>query len=169
MTNPYSIYIPIGITYKDYKTEYFVAYINSGSGTCMCKADCFPKEYHQTLSPIKGRDISNQLIEIDKGIETPIILLGQFLIKCPPFYFYTTGTDVLLGNNFLQLFTKVIFDTTLHQITFHTPCHHVIIVKRFKKAYAKRIPISFQPRTAQRSNLGYTATPIFPKGASLLQ
>ena len=49
MTSPYSIYIPIGITYKDFKAEYFAAYIDSGSGSCLCKPDCFPQQYHQDL------------------------------------------------------------------------------------------------------------------------
>jgi hypothetical protein len=65
MTSPYSIYIPIGITYKDYKVEYFAAYNDSGAGTCLCKAECFPKEYQQNLRPIKRRDISDKIIEID--------------------------------------------------------------------------------------------------------
>lgn len=169
MTSPYSIYIPIGITYKDYKAEYFAAYIDSGSGSCLCKPDCFPNKYHQELPIIKGRDISNNLIEINKGIAKPIILLGQYLIKCPPFYFYNTGTDVLIGNNFLQLFQKVTFDTISSQIIFKTPCHHLITVKRLKHAYAKDFPITFIPRTAQRGDIGYKEKPIFPKGTPLIK
>ena len=156
MTSPYSTYIPIGVTYKEYKAEHFTAYIDSGSGSCLCKKDCFPKEYHKDLIPIKGKDISNNIIEISAGIEKPIILLGSFLIKCPSFYFHKTGTDILLANNFLQLFHKVIFDTLNSQIIFKTPCYHLISVKRLKNAYSKPLPIHFKPRTAQRGDIGYT-------------
>lgn len=104
MTSPYSIYIPIGITYKDYKAEYFAAYIDCGAGICICKPDCYPKEYHQELRPHIGRGISKELVILDKGIQQPIILLGSFMIKCPPFYFHDSGTDILLGQNFIQRF-----------------------------------------------------------------
>lgn len=112
MLSPYSIYIPIGIIYKDYKTEYFVSFLDSGSESCLCRLlDCFLQYYHKTLKHIKGRDISNNIIETSQRIEKPIILLGTFLIKCPPFYFHNIGTDILLGNNFLQLFHKIKFNT----------------------------------------------------------
>ncbi|KAL5743979.1 hypothetical protein ACOSQ2_027095 [Xanthoceras sorbifolium] len=169
MTSPYSIYIPIGVTYKDYKAEYFAAYIDSGSGCCVSKPQCFPEKYHQDLPIIRGRDISNQLIEIKRGIENPIILLGQYLIKCPPFYFHTTGCDILLGNNFLQLFHKITFDTLTSQILFKTPCHHLITVKRLKTAYAKPFPINFITRTAQCGDIGYKEKPIFSKGNPLIK
>ena len=128
MTSQYSIYIPIGITYKDYKAEYFAAYIDSGSGTCLCKPTCFPQQYHETLPDRTGIDISNNPIILNSGIPKPQILLGSFLVKCPPFYFYDTGLDILLGNNFLQLFHKVLFDTLQSQIHFKIPCGHWIVV-----------------------------------------
>ena len=90
------------------------------------------------------------------------------MIKCPPFYFYETGTDIILGNNFLQLFNKIIFDTSSFQMIFETPCQHLITIKRLKNAYAKPLPISFKPRTAQRGDIGYKEKPIFPKGTPLL-
>ena len=49
MTSPYSIYILIGLTYLDYKSENFVAYIDLGSGLCLAKEDCFLKQYHEIL------------------------------------------------------------------------------------------------------------------------
>ena len=57
MTSPLSIYIPIGVTYKDYKAEYFAAYIDNGAGTCICRPECFPTEYHQQLRATKGLNI----------------------------------------------------------------------------------------------------------------
>ena len=41
MTSPYSIYILIGLTYLDYKAKNFAASIDSGSGLCLAKEDCF--------------------------------------------------------------------------------------------------------------------------------
>ena len=45
MTSPNSIYIPIGLTYKDFRAEYFATYINSRSGSYLCKQFCFPQKY----------------------------------------------------------------------------------------------------------------------------
>ena len=111
MTSPNGIYIPIELTYKDYKAEYFVAYIDSGLGSCLCKWSCFPKKYTKKLKEIVGPDISNKPIHLSEGLSSWQILLGDFLVKYPPFYFHDTGTNILLENNFLQIFHKVLFDT----------------------------------------------------------
>ena len=107
MTSPFSIYILIGVTYFDYKAEPFAAYIDSGFGLCLAKSDCFPPKYHETLLDIQGKDISNQDIILRKGIKTLNILIDRYVIKLPYIYFHTTGCDILLGNNFLQLFKNV--------------------------------------------------------------
>ena len=90
MTSQYSIYIPIGITYTDNKVEYFAGYVDSGSGTYLCKATYFPPQYHETLYDRTGIDIYNNSITLNSGIAKPQILLGSFLVKCPPFYFFDT-------------------------------------------------------------------------------
>ena len=55
MTNPFSIYISVGMLYDQYKTKYFAAYIDSGSGICTTKLDVIPKEARETLPLIAGR------------------------------------------------------------------------------------------------------------------
>ena len=74
MTSPKSIYIPIGITYKNYKAEYFAAYVDSGSGLCICKSECFPEEYHEDLIPCNGISFSKDIVALRRGIKNPIIL-----------------------------------------------------------------------------------------------
>ena len=76
------------------------------------------------LNGIIGLDISNYKIRLSKGISSPQILLQSFLEKCSPFYFYDTGTDILLGNKFFPLFHKVVFYTFKQQIHFKRPCGH---------------------------------------------
>ena len=56
MTSPFSIYIFIGMLYDQYKIEYFVVYIDSGSGICTTKPGVFPKEAKETLPVITGRN-----------------------------------------------------------------------------------------------------------------
>ena len=130
MTSPFSIYILIGLTYPDYKAEPFAAYIDFGSGLCLAKFDCFPPEYHATLPDIQGKDISNQDIILRKGIKTPKILIDKYVIKLPSLYFHTTRCDILLGNNFLQLFKTIIQNNVFHYLRFKTPCNHWITAPR---------------------------------------
>ena len=108
MTSPFSIYILIGLTYPDYKAEPFAAYIDYGSGFCLSKPDSFPAEYHIYLPAIQGKYISNQNIILTKGIKHPCILIDKYIVKLPLLYFHNTGCDILLGNNFLQLFKIII-------------------------------------------------------------
>ena len=169
MTSPKSIYIPIGITYKDYKAEYFAAYIDSGSGLCICKPDCFPKEYHEDLTPCNGVSFSKTIVPLKRGIKNPIIIIGSYMVKCPPFYFYNSGSDVLLGNDFLERFNKITFDIVAYQIILKTPCHHLIVVKRIKNAYGRKFPINFTTRASQRGDIGYKQNPKLEKGIPVLE
>ena len=146
MTSPFSIYILIGLTYPDYKAEPFAAYIDSGSGLCLYKPDCFPPEYHENLPPIQGKDISNKYIILHKGIQYPKILIDKYIVKLPFIYFHTTGCDILLGNNFLQLFKMIIQNNVSHYLRFKTPCNHWITTPRLKRAFARKTHIPYIPR-----------------------
>ena len=59
MTNPFCIYT-VGMLYDQYKTEYFAAYIDLGSGICTTKPGVFPKEARKTLPIIARRDFSQK-------------------------------------------------------------------------------------------------------------
>lgn len=168
MTSRNSVYIPIGITYKDYKAEYFAAYMDSGAGICVCKPECYPKEYHQNLDTYRGISFNKEIILLNKGIKIPWLLIGSYLIKGPTFYFHDAGTDVLLGQDFLQKFDKVIFDMKAFQILFKTPCHHLISTRRIRRAYGRNFPIMFKQRK-KHDDIGYQDKPILEKGKLLLK
>ena len=146
MTSPFSIYILIGLTYPDYKVEPFAAYIDSGSGLCLSKSACFPAEYHTDLPEIQGKDISNQNIVLTKGIKHHRILIDKYIVKLPLLYFHNTGCDILLGNNFLQLFKIIIQNNISYHLRLKTPCNHWITTPPLKRAYARKLPIPFIPR-----------------------
>ena len=95
-----------------------------------------------------------EVLLLNKGIKTHWLLIGSYLVKGPTFYFYDAGTDVLLGQNFLERFNKVVFDIVAFQILFKTPCHHLISVKRMNKAYGRSLPISFK-RREKHDDIGY--------------
>ena len=116
MTSPYSIYILIGLTYPDYKAENFAAYIDSGSGLCLAKDDCFPKQYHENLPKAQGKYISYDIILLQRGIKNPKIIIDKYIVKLPSIYFHVTGCDIILGNNFLQQFQTIVQNNIHHYL-----------------------------------------------------
>ncbi|KAL0403973.1 UNVERIFIED_CONTAM: movement protein [Sesamum radiatum] len=80
------------------------AYIDSGSGICTAKPGVFPEEAMETLPVIAGRDFSQKILILNKGIREVKIMIGGafgtpwFRVKTPPIYFHDTGADILLGN-----------------------------------------------------------------------
>ena len=126
MTSSFSIYILIGITYPDYKVEPFATYIDSESGLCLSKSDCFPYAYHTNLPAIQGKDISHHNIILSKGIKYPSILIYKYILKLPFLYFHNTRCDILHSNNFLQLLKIIIQNKTLYYLRFKTSCDHWI-------------------------------------------
>ena len=147
MTSPFSINILIGLTYPDYKVEPFATYIDSGSGLCLSKSTCFPDEYQIDLPAIQGKDISNQNIILTKRIKYPRILIDKYIVKLPLLYFHNTGCDILLGNNFLQLFKIIIQNNISYYLRLKTPCNNWITTPRLKQAYARKLPIPFVPHS----------------------
>ncbi|KAK4398028.1 putative enzymatic polyprotein [Sesamum angolense] len=59
------------------KTEYFAAYIDSGSGICTAKPGVFPKEARETLPVIAGRDFSQKILILNTGIREAKIMIGE--------------------------------------------------------------------------------------------
>ena len=102
--------------------------INGRSESCLGRRTCFPEQYIGKLNDIIELDISNNKIRSMEGISSPQILFGGFLMKCLPFYSYDTSTDILLGNNFLQLFHKVLFDTLKQKNILKTSCGMCVCV-----------------------------------------
>ncbi|KAL0399295.1 UNVERIFIED_CONTAM: putative enzymatic polyprotein [Sesamum radiatum] len=58
------------------RKEYFAAYIDSGSGICTAKPGVFPKEAMETLPVIAGRDFSQKILILNKGIREAKIMIG---------------------------------------------------------------------------------------------
>ena len=122
--------------YGQYKTEYFAAYIDSGSDICTAKPGVFPKEARETLSFIPGRDFSKKILILNKGIrEAKIMIGGAFRspccrVKTPPIYFHDTGADILLDNNF----------------KFTTNCGSVIQVLHREKVFKRIMPINLRSK-----------------------
>ncbi|KAL2226516.1 UNVERIFIED_CONTAM: Enzymatic polyprotein [Sesamum indicum] len=138
--------------YDQYKTEYFAAYIDSGSGICTAKPGVFPKEARETLPVIAGRDFSQKILILNKGIREAKIMIGGafgspwFRVKTPPIYFHDTGADILLGNNFIQTFARYMQDNQRNLLIFTTNCGSEIQVLRREKAFNRIMPINFRSK-----------------------
>ena len=106
-----------------------------------------PDEYHTDLPAIQGKYISNQNIILTKGIKHPRILIDKYIVKLHRLYFHNTGCDILLGTNFLQLFKIIIQNNISYHLCLKTPSNHWITTPRLKRAYARKLPIPFIPRS----------------------
>ncbi|KAL0354271.1 UNVERIFIED_CONTAM: movement protein [Sesamum angustifolium] len=133
-------------------TEYFAAYIDSGSGICTAKPGVFPKEARETLPVIAGRDFSQKILILNTGIREAKIMIGGafgtpwFRVKTPPIYFHDTGADILLGNNFIQTFARYMQDNQRNLLIFTTNCGSEIQVLRREKAFNRIMPIKFRSK-----------------------
>ncbi|KAL0449455.1 UNVERIFIED_CONTAM: movement protein [Sesamum latifolium] len=82
-----------------------------GSGICTAKPGVFPKEAMETLPVIAGRNFLQKILILNKG------------------------ADILLGNNFIQIFVKYVQDNNRNLLIFTTNCGSEIQDKRkFGKA-----------------------------------
>ncbi|KAL0437503.1 UNVERIFIED_CONTAM: movement protein [Sesamum radiatum] len=61
---------------EDHKPWGRKAYIDSGSGICTAKPGVFPKEAIETLPVIAGRDFSQKILILNKGIREAKIMIG---------------------------------------------------------------------------------------------
>ncbi|KAL0400125.1 UNVERIFIED_CONTAM: putative enzymatic polyprotein [Sesamum radiatum] len=134
---------------EDHKPWGRKAYIDSRSGICIAKPGVFPKEAMETLPVIAGRDFSQKILILNKGIREAKIMIGGafgspwFRVKTPPIYFHDTGADILLGNNFIQTFAKYVQDNNRKLLIFTTNCGSEIQVMRRDKAFNRIMPINF--------------------------
>ncbi|KAL0355737.1 UNVERIFIED_CONTAM: movement protein [Sesamum radiatum] len=104
-----------------YKTE-FAAYIDSGSGICTAKPGVFPKEAMETLSVIAGRDFSQKILILNKGIREAKIMIGGAF-----------GSPWFRDNN-------------RNLLIFTTNCSSEIQVMRRDKAFNRIMPINFRSK-----------------------
>ncbi|KAL0366879.1 UNVERIFIED_CONTAM: Enzymatic polyprotein [Sesamum radiatum] len=92
------------------------AYIDSGSGICTAKPGVFPKEAMETLPVIAGRDFSQKILILNKGIREAKIMIGGafgspwFRVKTPPIYFHDTGNRDSLSDSFYEESEKEIIN-----------------------------------------------------------
>ncbi|KAL0451272.1 UNVERIFIED_CONTAM: movement protein [Sesamum latifolium] len=96
-----------------------------GSGICTAKPGVFPNEAMETLPVIVGRDFSQKILILNKGIRESKIMIGGafgspwFRVKTPPIYFHDTGADFTSEIQVLQrdkAFNRIM------PINFHSKC-----------------------------------------------
>ncbi|KAL2237713.1 UNVERIFIED_CONTAM: Enzymatic polyprotein [Sesamum indicum] len=143
----------LGLSFlEDHKLWGKKAYIDSGSGICTAKLGVFPKEARETLPVIAGRDFSQKILILNKGIREAKIMIGGafgspwFRVKTPPIYFHDTGADILLGNNFIQTIARYMQDNQRNLLIFTTNCGSEIQVLRREKAFNRIMPINFRSK-----------------------
>ncbi|KAL0401370.1 UNVERIFIED_CONTAM: movement protein [Sesamum latifolium] len=107
---------------EDHKPWGRKAYIDSGSGICTAKPGVFPKKAMETLPVIAGRNFSQKILILNKGIREAKIMIGGAF-----------GSPWFRDNN-------------RNLLIFTTNCGSEIQVMRRDKAFNRIMPIIFRSK-----------------------
>nr|CAH68829.1 polyprotein [Carnation etched ring virus] len=132
-TNPNSIYVKGILKFPGYKQLELHCYVDTGSSLCMASKYVIPEEYWQTAEkPLNIKIANGKIIQLTKVCSKLPIRLGGERFLIPTLFQQESGIDLLLGNNFCQLYSPFIQYTD--RIYFHLNKQSVIIGK-ITKAY----------------------------------
>ena len=64
MSNPFIVYIKVIIPYYKYKSEWFHALIDTGSGVSLATSKIYQKSYWKDYKPLTGQGINGEQITL---------------------------------------------------------------------------------------------------------
>ncbi len=138
VTNPNSIYIKTLIKFKGYRQFHVHSFVDTGASICVADRFIIPEEiWEDNPKPIEVRIADNSIRKISKVARNIKINISGEEFIIPTIYQQTTGVDLLLGNNFLQLYGP--FVQYLDRIVIHKNNEEVICPK-VQKAYRVASP-----------------------------
>nr|AEB54984.1 polyprotein [Dahlia mosaic virus D10] len=133
ITNPNSIYIKGNFFLKGYKTITLHCYVDTGASLCLASKHVIPEDlWENTPKDIKVTIANQETIKLDKVCRNLIVYFSGEPFPIPIIYQQETGIDLLLGNNFCQLYGP--FTQWIDRISFHLN-EEMILIKKITKAF----------------------------------
>ena len=133
VTNPNSTYIKVGLSFKGYKTYHVHAYIDTGASLCVASKHIIPQEDWVKLEkPIRVKVANEEIVSIDYVCQNVNFEIGNEKFLFPTVYQQQTGIDLLIGNNFLNLYRPFIQDLTY--IVIHTLDKQPVYIQKETRA-----------------------------------
>lgn len=88
--------------------------------------------WQTTENPIKVRIVDNSILKIDKVVRSINMIIGGSKFFVPTIYQRESGVDIIIGNNFLNLYSP--FTQYLYYIIISTLEKEQVYVPKIKQA-----------------------------------
>ncbi|GJR81735.1 Orf y [Tanacetum coccineum] len=138
ITNPNSIYIQGNLKFKGFKEYKLHCYIDTGASLCLASKYVFPHDlWENSPREIIATIANGDTIKINQVCRNISLKLSGYEFNIPTIYQQDSGIDLILGNNFCQLFGP--FVQWIDRIAFHLN-DELIIIKKVTKAFSQGQP-----------------------------
>lgn len=128
ITNPNSIYIAGKIFFKGYKVITLHCYVDTGASLCLASKYVIPDDMWENAPKEINVIIANgNTVKLNKVCRNLTIYLAGEKFSIPTIYQQESGLDLLLGNNFCQLYGP--FTQWIDRIAFHLNDEQILIKK----------------------------------------
>ncbi|GJS69292.1 Orf y [Tanacetum coccineum] len=135
ITNPNSIYIQGNLKFKGFKEYRLHCYIDTGASLCLASKYVFPHNlWENSPREIIATIANGDTIKINQVCRNISLKLSGYEFNIPTIYQQDSGIDLILGNNFCQLFGP--FVQWIDRIAFHLN-DELIIIKKVTKAFSQ--------------------------------
>lgn len=128
LTNPNSIYISCFLNFKGYKKYRIHCFVDTGASLCIANSYIIPDVFWEN-SPreINVTIADGNSLQLKKVCRNISIELAGEIFEIPTIYQQNSGIDLILGNNFCQLYGP--FIQWIDRIGFHLNSEMVIVKK----------------------------------------
>ncbi|QED42829.1 enzymatic polyprotein [Silene caulimovirus A] len=142
-TNPNSIYIKGILKFQGYKRMEIDCYVDTGASLCIASKYIIPEhEWVTAIRPISIKIANGKILQLTKVCHGLTIRFAGESFLMPPIYQQESGIDLLIGNNFCQLYQP--FVQYIDRIYFHKKDEqgnlYQVLIGKLKKAHQRGLP-----------------------------
>lgn len=164
MTNPNSIYIKGKLNFKGYKLIDVYCFVDTGASLCLASKHIITEElWENTPQPLQIMIANQDIVKVDKVCRDLQIRISGEIFTLPSIHQQESGIDILLGNNFCQLYGP--FTQFLDRIILHLEGNSVLIQKA-TKAYRYGKPGFLETMKKDSKRIPEKGTNIAPERIS---
>lgn len=131
ITNPNSIYVKGRFYFKGYKLITLHCFVDTGASLCSASKYVIPEDMWENAErPIHVKIADQSIMTLNKVVKGLKVMLSGEIFFIPAVYQQETGIDVILGNNFCQLYEPLIQFTDRIILTNENEAVHITKVKK---------------------------------------
>lgn len=136
ITNPNSIYIPGTLKFEGYKQFNLHCFVDTGATCCIANKNVIPEEHWENAPRVISVKTANGPITINKVCKHLYINIADNLFHIPTLYQQNMDIDIILGNNFCQLYEPFIqFTDRVYFFIKEKDRKRPVMISKLKIAY----------------------------------